>query len=99
MDALGAKEELVRELRRIGPRVADAARNLGISVRVDAELHGDQFLLDTIEGQVWGGSEEAVWAGIAHLLALDMAIEADLATLWAAVASIARSSGIFRQIA
>lgn len=99
MDALGAKSELVKELRRVGPRIADAARNLDLSVRVEETLSEDQFLLDTIEGRVWGGTEEAVWAGIAHFLALEMAIEADVFVLFAAAASVVRRSGVFLQIA
>jgi len=99
MDAHGAKAELVKELRRIGPRLADAARNLDLSVRVVETLQEDQFLLDTIEGRVRGGSEEAVWAGIAHFLALEMAIEADVGVLWAAAVAIVRRSGVFLQIA
>lgn len=99
MDALGAKAELVRELRRVGPRMADAARNLGVSIRLEATLADDQFALDTVEGKIWGGSEEAVWAGIAHFLALDLAIEADLGVLWDAASAITRRSGTYLQIA
>lgn len=99
MDATGAKAELVKELRRIGTRVEQAAANLEISVRVDPGLAEDQFILDTLEGQVWGGSEDAVWVGIAQLLALELAIEADLCVLWSAVGAATRRSGMYRQIA
>lgn len=100
MKDTGAKAELVKEMRRIGaPRVADAARNLDLSVRVDGTMPAEQFALDMLEGRIWGGTEEAVWAGIAHFLALEMALDADLSVLWEAVAAIGRRSGVFRQIA
>jgi len=103
----GARNRLIAELRRIGPRCTDAADYLGIAihyvhelpivkVNADGSVERATHALDFFERRVIGrfDSEWSVWLGLAHFLAVFLDIDVDIYVCMEAAAVMCRRSGL-----
>ncbi len=96
MNRPGARSELISELRRIGPRYADAAEALGITVRFAFGLPG-LYAVDVNNDLIItsDSDDKLVWAALAHWLALEMGMRADMLLCLDVAEMLCQKSGTF----
>ncbi len=99
MQTPGAREELIGELRRLGPRYAEALEMLGLTLRHEERLPG-AYAVDVKRGLVTtqGCDEISIWAAIAHVVAVDIGIEPDLCLCLEVAVAVCRRSGVFNAL-
>lgn len=98
MNTDGARAELIRELRRIGPKCTDAAEYLGVTVITLPQLPAGASFIVLAEQCVLlavSGSDWAIWGGLAVLLANELGLEVDEGTIYEVAVAVDRRSGIF----
>lgn len=96
MTTPGARAELIRELRRIGPKCTDAAEYLGLTV-ITLSWLPFAFMMNVPECVLLteSGADWPIWAGIALFMATEMGLNVDEATLYEVALVMDRKSGTF----
>lgn len=99
MHTTGVRAALISELRQLGPRYADAAELLGLTVRFVAGLPGAYAINAECGTVITRDSDEvSIWAAIAQVVADDKGFDADMGMCFEAAVIICRRSGVFNAL-